>query len=116
MSLLCASLIHLEADQLPGRRDVAGVELLEPDRPHRLRPDHVPRAVALDLPQVVGVVRPETEDGTLVDGVDGVDDVPLREARYDVRVVLPDLEDGVLSAFLLQRLDDISVDVLGEIL
>ena len=68
-----------------------------------------------DSSEVVREVRVVAEDGALLDGVDGVDDV-LRGERPDPRlVVLPDLEEGVLAALVGQRLDQVAVHLGREL-
>ena len=62
-----------------------------------------------DASEVVGEVGVVAEDGALVDGVDGVDDVLDGERPDPGLVVLPDLEEGVLSALVAQRLDQVAV-------
>ena len=71
--------------------------------------------VPFDSSEVVREVRVVAEDGALLDGVDGVDDV-LRGERPDPRlVVLPDLEEGVLAALVGQRLDQVAVHLGREL-
>ena len=71
--------------------------------------------VPFDSSEVVREVRVVAEDGALLDGVDGVDDVLRGERPDPLLVVLPDLEEGVLAALVGQRLDEVAVDLGGQL-
>ena len=64
-----------------------------------------------DATEVVGEVCVVAEPGADVLGVDGVDDVLLREAPDPVLLELPELEQGVLGALVRRRLQQVAVDL-----
>ena len=91
------------------------IEGCHPDVPDGGGGDHVSGGVPHHAAQVVHVVRVVSEHGALLPVVDLVDDVLRGQAGDHVLLVAPDLEQGVLRAPVVQRLDQVAVDLRGEL-
>ena len=63
------------------------------------------------MPFLSRIICSVVDNGPFIDSVDGVDNVLLFETLDDLLVVLPNLQDGVLVAPLLQRRDLLCCDL-----
>lgn len=106
--------VELDADHRSAVSLVILVELGEPAALQRLGPDDPARGVELSAAEEGGEVDRLPEHGTRLDVVDGLQDLRPRELPDDVLIVVPQLEDGSLGAVVLERLDDVAVDVGGQ--
>ena len=99
------------------RQSLSTTIWLRPDRKTRFSnsEDRGTDCKPFDSSEVVREVRVVAEDGALLDGVDGVDDVLRGERPDPLLVVLPDLEEGVLAALVGQRLDQVAVHLGREL-
>ena len=106
--------VELDADHRRAVPLLGLVKLRDPEALHRLGPHDPARGVQLLGAQEAGEVHGLAEDGAVLDVVDGGQDLLPREPPDDVLVVVPQLQDGALGAVVLERLDDVAVDVGGE--